>query len=311
MAITAVLVVVIMQLTNQSISLWKVLREDTNSASTARLALQTVSRDLESFQMRSSDTDKYEWLYAGLDTAMRGVPRGLAIPRSARLIFLLCAPDRNPSVSSSPASARTSYRDSLSSSEKYQGDLGTVSYRLLFRDHILNLAARNGDTESFPLFSLYRNIVSPKETYDNILCKEDLQSSYSAYQRAEEKNFLCENIVEMSIIFNVEYQDESKSGEDGQSITYQTINVPVLSSNSSRGVKSFHLRSNTAEMEGGSTLKNARIVSAEISMTVLTEEGVALVEQVRQGQRRAPKLEEFFSRYTRSFSRTVSLLKPL
>lgn len=311
MAITAVLVIVIMQLTNQSISLWKVLREDTSSAATARLALQTLARDLESFQMRSADDNKYQWLFSEVDTAIRGVPNGLAIPRSARCIFFVCAPDRNPAVSSSPASMRTSYRDMLASSDQYQGDVSTVGYRLLFRDHILNLPARNGDTETFPLFSIYRNVVSPKDTFENILCKEDLRGSYSQYQRAEEKNFLCENIIELSLTFTVQYLDENSSSNAEEGPSYRTITVPVLSTNASRGVRSFSMYSNTAEMEGGRSLQNARIVSAEISITVLTEEGVALIEQVRQNQRRAPKLEDFFSRYTRSYSRSVALPQPL
>ena len=308
MAITAVLVIIIMQLTNHSISLWKVLREDTSSSATARLALQTISRDFEAFQMRTGNNN-YQWFFAEMDNAIRGVPRGLAVPRSARCIFFTCVPDRNPAVSSNPPSMRAGYRNMLATSDKYQGDVSAVGYRLLFRDHILNLAARSGDKQSFPLFSLYRQVISPRETFDTLLCKEDLQSAYGAYQRSEENSFLCENIIEMSIILNLECMSEG-NGNDSNTATYRTISVPILSSNARRGMRSFRLYSNHAQMEG-ETVQNARIVSAELSMTVLTEEGVALVEQVRQGQRRAPKLEEFFSRYTRSFSRSVSLPLPL
>lgn len=309
MAITAVLVLVIMQLTNQSITLWKVLREDTSSSATARLALQTIARDMESFQMRSSNDNNFQWLSSEMDTAMRGIPNGLSIPRSAKCVFFVCAPDRNPAVSSTPSSMRSNYRDMIATSDQYQGDVSAVGYRLMFRDHILNLPARKGDTETFPLFSLYRTVIPPRETYENLLGKEDLRGAYSQFQRTEEKSFLCENIVEMSITFNVDYLEESNN--NNSSPTYRTINVPILSSNASRGIKSFKLFSNSAQLEGGSTLQNARIISAELSMTVLTEEGVALVEQVRLGQRRPPKLEEFFSRYTRSYSRSVTLPQPL
>lgn len=309
MAITAVLVVIIMQLTNQSIDLWKVLREDTSSAATSRMALQTLSRDLEAFQMRSADDNHHQWLFAEVDTNMHGVPRGLAIPRSARCVFLTCAPDHNPAVSSTPATMRTSYRDMIASSEQYQGDISAVGYRLLFRDHILDLPARNGDTESFPLFSLYRNVVSPRDTYNNILCKDDLQAAYAQYQSEESKRFLCENIIELSITFTIRYLDESKADGENEP-TYTTTTVPVLSTNAKREVGKFMLFSDLADI-GGDTKKNAHIVSAELSMTVLTEEGVALVEQVRQGQRKAPHLKDFFSRYTRSFSRSVSMPQPL
>jgi hypothetical protein len=63
---------------------------------------------------------------------------------------------------------------------------------------------------------------------------------------------------------------------------------------------------------GGNTYQNARIDSATLSITVLTEEGVAMVEQIRQGRRRAPrKMADFFAKYTRSYSRMVALPQPL
>lgn len=309
MAITAVLVLVIMQLTNQSITLWKLLREDTASAATARIALQTISRDFEAFQMRTGNNNN-QWISSSVDAQMRGVPRGLNIPRSARFIFFTCPSDHNPQASSTPESIRTNYRDMIANSETYQGSLSVVGYRLLFRDQVLNLPARSGDTESFPLFSLYRQVISPKDTYENLLNREDLQTAYTQYERSEEKKFLCENIIELSISFNIEYMDEARSGGSQDAPRYRSMVVPVLSTSTSRGVRSFRLSSKEAQLEGNA-MQNVRVLSAEISITVLTEEGVALVEQVRQGQRKAPHLDEFFSRYTRSYSRAVTLPQPL
>ena len=116
MAITAILVVVIMQLTNQGIGLWKAVREDTSTAASARMALQSISEDLESIQLRGSGKNT-QWLYAEVDSAIRGVPKGLSIPKSARLIFFACPPDRNPAVeatSSMRNNARRSERHLLS-----------------------------------------------------------------------------------------------------------------------------------------------------------------------------------------------------
>ena len=49
-----------------------------------------------------------------------------------------------------------------------------------------------------------------------------------------------------------------------------------------------------------------------LSITVLTEEGAAMVEQIRQGRRRAPKkIADFFAKYTRSYSRLVAVPQPL
>ena len=66
MAITAILVVVIMQLTNQGVTLWKSIRQDTSTSAAARLALQTMARDLESIQIRSN-AKEFQWLYAEVD----------------------------------------------------------------------------------------------------------------------------------------------------------------------------------------------------------------------------------------------------
>ena len=307
MAITSILVILIMQLTNQGISLWKAIQEDTSTSAGARLALQSIGRDLESIQLRST-TDNTQWLYAEVDSAIRGVPRGLSIPKSARCIFYACVPDRNPGVSSS-SSLRNSYRNLLSSSPDTQGDVSAVSYRLKFRDHILNLPSRKGDTQSFPLFSLYRNIVSPRDTFDQMLGTDNLEGTYNQFVGAEDKAFLCENIVELNVILNVEYADENTSGNSEQP-QYRHESVPILSSSAGKSKRRFYLYGMKAETEGH-RMENARVLSAEISITVLTEAGVALIEQVRLGQRRPPKLEEFFSRYTRSYSQSVPMPLPL
>lgn len=306
MAITAILVVVIMQLTNQGIGLWKAVREDTSTAASARMALQSISEDLESIQLRGSGKNT-QWLYAEVDSAIRGVPKGLSIPKSARLIFFACPPDRNPAVEAT-SSMRNNYRNLLAADPDTQGEVSAVCYRLKFRDHILNLPSRNGDTTSFPLFAIYRQVVSPRNTYDNILGSNDLKTSYSQYEPTEDKNFLCENIVEMNVIFNVEYANQGGGSSDQP--FYSSISVPVLSSTARGAKRRFQLYGEYADTEGNQ-LERARIVSAELSITALTEEGVALVEQVRLGQRRPPALEDFFSKYTRSYSRSVPLPQPL
>ena len=307
MAITAILVLIIMQLTNQSVTLWKVMQEDTSSSVTARMALQTLSRDLESFQVRSG-SGTFQWLYAEVDEAMSGVPRGMNIPKSARCIFYVCAPDRNPSVSSG-SSLRNTYRDIRANNIDTQGDVSAVGYRLMFRDQILNIPGKNGDVTTFPLFSLYRQVLSPRDTYDYMLGRDDLKASYARFEGNDDKHFLCENIVELSLIFNVEYPDVSSSTNNNQP-TYRSLSVPILSTTARKGKSRFRLFGDRAFTDG-EEMESAHIVSAELCITVLTEEGVALVEQVRLGQRRPPKLQDFFSRYTRSYTRAVSLPLPL
>lgn len=307
MAITGMLVVVIMQLTNQSIDLWRAVSEDVSTSSRSRAALQTLSHDFESFQMRGYD-NKFQWLFAKGDSEMNNVPKGLKIPRSAQCVFFACAPDRNPSVSSSP-SLRSNYREARAHNRDTQGDVNAIGYRLMFRDQILNMPGTEGNEEGvYPLFSLYRQVVPPRPTFEQLLGKDNLEAAYSRFEQDDEKNFLCENIMEMNISFQIRYANSDANAEEGR-VDYKVVSVPIVAS---------HSRTNKVAVfgdrieAGGSVYENARIDSAMISITVLTEEGVAMVEQIRQGRRRAPKkMSDFFAKYTRSYSRMVALPQPL
>lgn len=308
MAITASLVVVIMQLTNQGIALWQKVQEDVSTSASGRVALQTMARDLESFQMKGNN--RYEWLFAKTEQNMRGgkVPKGLQIPRSVQFVFFACAPDRNPSVSSS-TSLRNNYRGARAHNMETQGDVNAVGYRLMYRDQVLNIDASDKEKGIFPVFALYRQVVAPRESFEKLMGQESLEAAYVPFEKQEEDNFLCENIVELSLVFNIEYVKDDADAESGR-VGYESISIPVISSNSAKNGKSIMVYGDRI-VAGSRTFRNARIVSANMSITVLTEEGVSLIEQVRQKRRRAPKADEFFRSHTRAFSRSVLLPQPI
>lgn len=309
MAITGMLVVVIMQLTNQSIDLWKAVSEDVSTSSRSRAALQTISHDFESFQMRGYD-NKYQWLFAKADDSLNNAPKGLKIPRSAQCVFFACAPDRNPSVSSS-TSLRKNYREARAHNRETQGDVNAIGYRLMYRDQILDMPGTEGNERGiYPLFSLYRQVVPPRPTFEDLLGRDNLESAYVRFESNDDKNenFLCENILELNISFNIRYSSSKADAESGR-VDYDVVTVPIVASN--RRANKVAVYGDRIEA-GGRTYENARIDSAMISITVLTEEGVAMVEQIRQGRRRAPKrMADFFAKYTRAYSRMVSLPQPL
>ena len=308
MAITASLVVVIMQLTNQGIALWQKVQEDVSTNTSGRVALQTLARDLESFQMKGDN--KYEWLFAKTEQERHGgdIPKGLEIPRSVQFVFFSCAPDRNPAVSSS-TSLRNNYRGARAHNMETQGDVNAVGYRLMYRDQVLNVDANDKEKGIFPIFALYRQLVAPRETFEKLMGQESLEAAYVPFERKEVENFLCENIVELSLVFNIEYVKDEADAESGR-VGYESVSIPVISSNSASMSKSISVYGDRI-VAGPRTFKNARILSATMSITVLSDEGVALVEQIRQGRRRAPKPEDFFKSYTRAFSRSVLLPQPM
>lgn len=305
MAITAILVLMIMQLTGKGVDLWKKVQEDVSAASASSLALEMLGMDLQSTQMKTG-TNEYEWMFAESETVNVGTAKGLKLPKSARLAFFTCAPDRNPAVSSRPA-LRTGYRNARNRSTETQGDVCTVCYELKYHDEVLNLGPEEKGGGVFPMFSVYRTMVLPRPTFESLLGQRDFAAAYRGMSLRPEENFLCDKIIEFSLVFNVRHAKGDADIKTGRA-EYEHVSVPVLSSRGS--AKPFSIRGTTITA-GTNTYKNARVVSATVAVTVLSEKGVQLVEQIRRGQRKAPKAEDFFRQYTTSFSRTVSLPDPL
>ncbi len=307
MAITALLVLIIGQITTQGVDLWKSVREDVATTGSSRVTLQTMAHDFESFQLRAGDNN-YQWLFAKADDTVKGAPKGLTIPRSARCVFFACAPDRNPSVSSD-VRLRGNYRDARAHNMETQGDVNAIGYRLMYRDQILNLAGdTKGEEGLFPLFSLYRQVVSPRDSFEDLMGRTNLEAAYTKYEDNDEKNLLCENILELSLIFNIQYSNE-EADRSGR-VAYDSIAVPIVTTRAKGRGDRVDVYGDRISVNGRQ-LQNARIMSVDMAITTLTEEGVAVVDQVRKGRRRAPKSADFIRRYTRSFSRTVAVPQPL
>lgn len=333
MAITAVIVGVILKLTITGVTLWKSVNDDVTTASSARIALQTLASDLESYQMKSGHNE-YEWFVACKDSAATdSAPKGKKktqekpaalqyVPDSSRVVFFTCAPDRNPAVSSDPVS-RKGYRVDLSTSqdandEPYRGDVSVVGYRLEYKDHILNKSASDDSEGVFPVFALYRHVVSPKQTYEKAMLQENLHRAFLQLSDDAEQDIICDNVVEMNLSVNIEYMEASpKKGQSAQK-RLETVTVITTSGGAKDGEsKKASFKENEVKVKGNDVLANGkvypggRIVSANITVTVLTEEGVAMVENMRKGLVPVPPPPvEFFARYARQFSTSVALPRP-
>ena len=307
MAITAILVLVIMQMTTKGIDIWRLVQEDISTGSRARIAMDCVSHDFEAMQMRIGD-NRYEWLFGRADKEQKALGKDMKIPRSAQCVFFTSTVDRNPTVSSSP-SLRRSYRDTRAHTSETQGDVLCVGYRLLYRDQVLNLPAtkESRGEQMFPRFSLYRHLVPPRTTFERLLGTLNLKTAYAPYEAEDEKHFLCEDIVEFNVTFTIRHSTGKGDPERGYP-NYQTTVVPVINSNGKE--KEIEVYGDRIEVDG-KILYNPVIDSVNISMTVLTEEGANIIEQVRQKRRRAPKAADFFHRYTRTYSTTVMPPQPL
>lgn len=311
MAITSILVFIIVGLTYQGLDVWKSISEDISTSARARVAMQTISQDIEAIQWQRNN--KFQWFYAGSEKASAISnkeitelgPKGLQFANASRLIFFTSAADRSAAVSSDE-NLRSNYRSALSHDLNSQGDINAVGYKLSFRDQILNLPGSKSP-RIFPLYTLCRQLVSPRDAYDHLLGKSDLKKAYTRFAHQDDEHFLVENIIEMTLSFDIEYTPEGK----GSSVP-EHVEIPIISASS--GVRhasnEIELFGDRLIVRGGSVgdITNGRIISANLSITVVTEDGMAYANLVRMGKRRPPRnLQDFFAKYTRSFAREIMI----
>mgnify|MGYP002673721254 CR=1 FL=1 len=299
MTITTVLVLVIVALTSRGVDIWRWVLQDVRTTTLARTAMDTMTKDFESMQFRPGNP--FEWMLVQRDSdlvsraektkvsrkkgrssslnearvnLMTMGPEGAKITNASQLVFFTTATDRNPAKSSMDMR-----------NDRIIGDVNCVGYKLLYRDQILDQDA-TAESDGFPVYSLYRNLISAEDTVRNLLGQQDLWSAYARYQ-----------------------QDET----DKDASQRASVLVPVMTTGANRlgSCTQMDVYGNRLDIIGSSVniddLKSGRVTAVTISMTVVTDEGMALVDQIRQKKRPAPSPEEFFERYTRSFTQRIAL----
>ena len=234
-------------------------------------------------------------------------PEGAKITNASQMVFFTTATDRNPAKSSMDMRK-----------DRLIGDVNCVGYKLMYRDQILDQDA-TAESDGFPVYSLYRNLISAEDTVQHLLGQSDLGTAYARYRQDETvpSNFLVENIVEMTLIFEVDYQKQSGGSSNNKSnkdaTQRESVLVPIMTTGANRlgSCSQLDVYGNRLDIVGSSVnvddLTSGRVTGVTISMTVVTDEGMALVDQIRQKKRPAPSPEEFFERYTRSFTQRVLL----
>ncbi len=330
MAITTALVLVIVSMTSKGVDIWRWVLQDVRTTTLARTAIDTMTKDFESMQYRSGNP--YAWFMverdsdlvapaATKDRVKRGKkrtasparvntmamgPDGAKITNASQLIFFTTATDRNPAQSSQDLRR-----------DRQFGDINCVGYKLIYRDQILDIDATE-ESEGFPVYALYRNLINAENTAIDMLGRKNLKTAYEQFREDETvpANFLVENIVEMTLIFEVDCRKQNvgagsnKSALDATQRT--TTMIPVMTTGGGRAGACTKLEvfGNKMDIVGGGNVNDAetgRITAVTISLTVVTDEGMDLVDQVRQGARVAPSKEVFFERYTRSFTQRIAL----
>ena len=291
MSITLVLVLLTLQITGTAIDAWKAARTEIRAAGQAKVMLNALGRDLESMVSRLGNNEG-QWLLA--TTSPEGVgPEGQKSPNAARLIFFTSASDRYNGNAGSRERLNNASGGNRNADQG--GDISAVSYELDFVDPVFG-----NPNQRFSTFVLYRNLLDPKETYDrSLLGSPNLETAFDASAGANElDDLMCENVFEFTVTFVVDYRDTA-----GQN---RTTKITVMTSDKGlQTVRNFAINGTglAPNLNTRSEFVGGRITSVELAITVLSDEGVAILKRNPFGGNENANnrfIEQNSFRYTRS-----------
>lgn len=297
MTITTLIVTILVSITAISLDTWTRSRAEVRAARQAKSMADTMAKDFESMVSRRG-TDM-EWISAVVeDVVAQGKEPAIASTNAADLIFYTSPTDR--------------YEGDLSADTSI-GDVSCVGYRLKYQDPIQS----QGGT-AIPSFVFYRLLVNPDETFEKLLgnaneAEGGLKTAFDAAFSSdldEAQNFVCENIFQFTITFNVTV---SKSGTD---VLPTPITVPVTLGNNGNNAADFSLvggtiftdYSPTSSSVSSDDVKNGTLTSVEISLTVLTDTGIDQMRNRRFNS--ATEESEFLAKNSFQYSKLVQISAP-
>jgi len=281
MSITLILVTLTVIITGSAIDAWKGARTEIRAAGQAKAMLNALGRDLEALVSRTGSNS--EWLYATAQDEQIG-PDGETSPNAARMYFFTAASDR--------------YDGNAGDLTKDEGgDVSAVGYELDYLDPIFG-----DESREFSTFVLYRKLLDPDETFNGkLIGTSELRQDFEVQAGTNElEDFICENVYEFTVVFVIEYKDTSGK--------VKTVKVPVLSDPSGRSdaVKSFQITGAGLEPNENpnSEYRGGRIVSVELSITVLSDEGIRILRKspFRNAETKNRFIAQNGYRYTRSIA---------
>lgn len=267
-AITTVLMVLLMSMVGTASDAWRLGRARLATNSEGAVAMQTFCRDLQSAILRSSPVGA-TWLEVE-STGDQG-DKGVTAPTVA-IRFLSPVLDRETLFDPDPTTTLA-------------GDVCGVSYQVAFQDP---LPAASGEMN---MFGLYRQVRSPRETFDNLLGRTTLSNGFS--NPPSPQDYLAGDILDFAVSFTFERADGSRV---------------ILPPNTEFQLTSAGVTTSFSGLSGNQGL-GARVVMAQINVTILDESGA---EQIRTaGLRGSQTLEQFIDEHGYQFSQQVQLYSGL
>lgn len=288
MAITTIIVTILVGITSVSLDVWQRSRSEVRASRQAKAMIDSMARDFEAMVVRRGNS--FAWFYAETDQQLPGPTgnKGIASSNAAELVLFTAATDR--------------YNGKINSPSDKGGDVSCVGYQLAYQDPM------TGKSSNYDTFALYRQIVNPDVTFQNLLGQTNLKSAFSGYKTntTSVENYVCENVFQFTLTFHVEVS--KSSGSSGA--TVKSV-VPLVLGSTSSGSQGKELKILGTGLEAsgftGATpdeLKAGRVVAVEVSLTVLTDAGLS---QLRNRSFTDKQQTDFLAKNSYHFSKLVEI----
>jgi len=287
MGITTIIVGVLVTITGVATDTWTRSRSEIRASRQAKAMIETMAKDFESLVSRRGNN--FEWLHSEIvsDGNFPKVSQGQSgATDAAKVTFLTAATDRYLGQVGDPNFDKG-------------GDISCVSYSLKYRDPIEGGTGNRNST-----FVLYRSLVNPDKTFDDLLGQEDLDQAFSGgYESSvdDQENFICENVHQFTLTYLVEVTKEADGGGTNQEVVRVTLgsDTPTGEFSITGGGLETNLTSDGASAD---EIKAGRLTGVEISISVISDAGLA-----RMGSTGNGLTEKDYARQVYHYSRIVEV----
>lgn len=284
LAITTIIVTSLLSITSVSLDTWNKSRSELRASRQAKSMIDSLSRDFESMVLRNGNVN--EWFSAVAED--QSIGKNLPSSSASKLIFFTSATDR--------------YNGQINIANKdLGGDVSCVAYELQYKDPLTQ-----GERGKYETFVMSRSIVNPNNTFVDLLGKTDLTAAFNSYASAvsDPSNFVCENMYQFSVTFNVEITDNS--GTQPTQVTVPITVGPDSGGNTARRFRITGLGILTDSVQGvtAAQLAAGHVTSIRISVSVLSDAGI---DQLRSRTINNTQKSEFLAKYSYQFSKLVQI----
>ncbi len=271
MSISILLLVLLVNLSVQSMDVTKRTTESSQTVSAASAALDMVAMDLESLAANLPDSEYLQTQIGNVED----------VPNVTQLTMLTI----------SPVDSDGNATD--------QGQVRAVRYQLLRADPI------TGDDDKRTPYGLYRTAVSADKTFEKIIGLSDLSDAKEFPASPPANDFLVPNVVEFQIAFYRAIDPASGNGTLSSGSSTRPINKTGSDAYYAVRLASNSVKVNNTDVDPTTGQPYLRPKSAEITLTILDETGAKLLRESNN-----VSLDFLIQKYGRRAARRVNLASP-